>query len=46
MNDFLTFTSSLFNQISGFLMTEPIKWFVGVALVLAVIGIFRKVISL
>lgn len=36
MQDFLTFTTALFGSISDFLMSEPIIWFVGVFLVLAV----------
>lgn len=36
MQDFLSFTTSLFGSVSSFLMSEPIVWFVGVFLVLAV----------
>lgn len=33
MQDFLTFVSGLLSSVSGFLMSEPVCWFVGVFLV-------------
>ena len=45
MQDFLTFFSSLFDTLAGFLMTEPVYWFVGVFLLLAVIGLLKRLIT-
>ena len=36
MSEFIAFANSLLKATSDFLMTEPIKWFVGVVLVGAV----------
>ena len=45
MQDFLTFFSSVFDILTDFLMTEPIYWFVGVFLLLAVFGILKRFIT-
>lgn len=45
MQDFLTFFSSVFDIFADFLMTEPIYWFVGVFLLLAVFGILKRLIT-
>jgi len=46
MQDFLTFTTALFGDVSDFLMSEPVVWFVGVALVIAVTKLVGQIINL
>lgn len=45
MQDFLTFISSILSDLSAFLMTEPAVWFVGIFLLLAVVELFKNIIS-
>lgn len=46
MTDFFNFVSSLFDSVAQFLMTEPIKWFVGIFLVVAVGALVKRLITL
>lgn len=46
MTDFFTFVNSLFDSLAAFLMTEPIKWFIGIFLIVAVAGLVRKILTL
>lgn len=46
MQDFLTFTTELLRNVSSFLMSEPIVWFVGVFLVLAVTKLVFQIINI
>lgn len=44
MQEFVTFWGYLLSDISGFLMSEPIVWFVGIFLLLAVAKLFAHII--
>lgn len=46
MQDFLTFTTSLMQSVSSFLMSDPIVWFVGIFLVLAVTKLVFQIINI
>lgn len=46
MQDFLTFTTDLFGSVCDFLMSEPIVWFVGIFLVLAVTKLVFQIINI
>lgn len=45
MTDFFAFTESLLGSISAFLLSEPIVWFVGVFLVVAVATLVKRIIN-
>lgn len=45
MTNFTTFISVLFSTFSDFCLSEPIIYFLGVFLVLFIIGILKKLIS-
>ena len=45
MQDVLTFVTELLPEICAFLMTEPIKYFVGIVILLAVGGLIKQLIS-
>lgn len=46
MQDFLIFMRGMASIVSGFLLSEPIVWFVGIFLLAAVVSIFHKAIRL
>lgn len=43
MQDFLTFSTDLFQIVCEFLLTEPIVWFVGVLLLASVAQLVRNI---
>ena len=43
MQDFLSFTRGIASVISGFLMSEPIVWFVAIFLLAGAVALFHKV---
>lgn len=43
MQDFLSFMRGLASVISGFLLSEPIVWFVAIFLLAGVVALFHKV---
>lgn len=45
MSSVVTFWSTMFTQISSFLMDEPMIYFVGLIMLCFIIGAFRKLIS-
>ena len=45
MQDLLTFIGELLPIVCDFLMTEPINYFVGVFILLAVGGLIKRIIS-
>lgn len=44
MNDFISFLQSILEVTSEFLMSEPIKYFVGIFIVLGLVTIIKKLI--
>lgn len=44
MQDFLTFFSVLMTDISDFLLSEPIVWFVGIMLLFVIVRLFKYII--
>lgn len=45
MSNFLEFWTTLLRSVSSFLMTEPVSWFVAIALLTFVVGLFFKIIG-
>lgn len=45
MQSVVTFWGSMFSEISEFLMSEPMIYFVGLIVLAVIIGAFRKLIS-
>lgn len=45
MSGVVTFWSSMFSEVSSFLMEEPMIYFVGLIILCIIIGAFRKLIS-
>lgn len=46
MQDFLSLWSGMLSSFSAFLMTEPVIYFVGAALLLFTIGIVKRALSI
>lgn len=46
LTDFLTFWTALGNWACNFLMSEPISWFVGILLLLAVAQLFKRITNI
>lgn len=46
MSGVVTFWGSMFSEVSEFLMSEPMIYFVGLIILCIIIGAFRKLISL
>lgn len=44
MQDFLSFMRGIASVVSGFLMSEPVVWFVALFLLAGVIALFHKAI--
>lgn len=45
MQDTLTFITELLHITADFLMLEPIKYFTGILILLAVVGLVNRIIS-
>lgn len=45
MQDFITFWSAILSELSGFLLSDPAIWFVGIFLLLAVAQLFKYITS-
>lgn len=46
MQDFLTFLSVLLQIVATFLMTEPIYYFTGIVILLAVVALVKRIINI
>ncbi len=45
MQDVIVFWTALLQAVADFLLTEPISWFTGIFVLLAIVGIVRRIID-
>lgn len=46
MQDFLIFWTALLQIVSDFMLTEPISWFTGILVLLAIVALVKRIISI
>lgn len=46
MQDFLIFLDDLLQIVAGFLLTEPIYYFTGIVVLLAVVALVKRIIRI